>query len=837
MTLLLDIHYSTHIGEDLRVNIRRSDGSYMQHNMQTSDGHVWKISLNIEDTAEGHVDYFYSLHRMSSELRREWCVITHRLETVGNAETTYVCHDVWYDIPEDSYLYSSAFTECINHREHMMSPKADSNNVLRLKLRAPQLRKGERLFISGNCSLLGNWNTDDALPMYEHENNEWATTLDTASIMHRDVEFKFIIKDIDGNGDDNVLWETGNNRHIHIPDARDNEITVIELPRASFDIPGQKLAGTAVPVFSLRSEGSFGVGDFGDLKLMTDWVAATGQRILQVLPINDTTLDHSWQDSYPYSCISIFALHPMYCDLRQLPQINDTDLRTGFEHLREELNALPKVDYVRVNDAKNEYLHIIFEQEGKRIFGSKEFKEWFKEEEAWLVPYAQYCVLRERFHTPDYNDWADHNVWNEDDRAQLTNPRTKAYKEAAYYYFLQYVLAQQMKEAHRHARERNVILKGDIPIGVNRCGCDAWMEPRYFNLNGQAGAPPDFFSSDGQNWGFPTYNWDEMLKDNCAWWVRRFSNMAKYFDAYRIDHVLGFFRIWEIPVQYKFGLLGQFAPALGLTVEEIAGYGLTFSPDMLCEEGDDEREIAGNALFLRDHKKPGLYHPRISSYGSPRYERLSQQEKDSYNALYDDYFYHRNNHFWYTEAMKKLPRLVNATRMLVCAEDLGMVPDCVPWVMDELKILSLEIQSMPKESFVRFGRLSRNPYRSVCTISSHDTATLRMWWDEDHERTADYYRNSLHRDGEAPHPLPGWLAKDIIYRHLTCPSMLCILTLQDWLATDEQLRLADADEERINIPANPHHYWRYRMHINIEQLLAEKDFNNSLKEMIESANR
>ena len=294
MTLLLDIHYSTHIGEDLRVNIRRSDGSYMQHNMQTSDGHVWKISLNIEDTAEGHVDYFYSLHRMSSELRREWCVITHRLETVGNAETTYVCHDVWYDIPEDSYLYSSAFTECINHREHMMSPKADSNNVLRLKLRAPQLRKGERLFISGNCSLLGNWNTDDALPMYEHENNEWATTLDKASIMHRDVEFKFIIKDIDGNGDDNVLWETGNNRHIHIPDARDNEITVIELPRASFDIPGQKLAGTAVPVFSLRSEGSFGVGDFGDLKLMTDWVAATGQRILQVLPINDTTLDHSW---------------------------------------------------------------------------------------------------------------------------------------------------------------------------------------------------------------------------------------------------------------------------------------------------------------------------------------------------------------------------------------------------------------------------------------------------------------------------------------------------------------------------------------------------------------
>ena len=219
------------------------------------------------------------------------------------------------------------------------------------------------------------------------------------------------------------------------------------------------------------------------------------------------------------------------------------------------------------------------------------------------------------------------------------------------------------------------------------------------------------------------------------------------------------------------------------------------------------------------------------------YARLDEGEKYNFNRLYNDYFYRRNNRFWYHEAMKKLPRLTQATRMLVCAEDLGMVPDCVPWVMNELRILSLEIQSMPKEDKVRFGHLSRNPYRSVCTISTHDMPTLRQWWDEDEERTQDYFNTMLYRGGAAPHPLPGWLAKDIVSRHLTSPSMLCLLSLQDWLSIDEHLRLPDQNAERINIPANPRHYWRYRMHLTIEQLLAADDFNETIRTLITQSGR
>ena len=378
-----------------------------------------------------------------------------------------------------------------------------------------------------------------------------------------------------------------------------------------------------------------------------------------------------------------------------------------------------------------------------------------------------------------------------------------------------------MRAAHDYARKHRVVLKGDIPIGISRDGVEAWVEPKYFNLNGQAGAPPDPFSADGQNWGFPTYNWDEMLKDGCSWWVRRFRKMAQYFDAYRIDHVLGFFRIWEIPVPEKSGLEGQFAPALGLSREEIESYGIVGHED----------------LFLVDHKRKDRWHPRIAVQYQAPYEKLDEGEKYNFNRLYNDYFYRRNNQFWYQEAMKKLPRLTQATRMLCCAEDLGMVPDCVPWVMNELRILSLEIQTMPKDPNVRFGKLSHNPYRSVCTFSTHDMPTLRQWWDEDNEQTQAYYNGPLRRGGDAPHPLPGWLAKDILSRQLTSPSMLCLLSLQDWLSIDERLRLPDQNAERINIPANPRHYWRYRMHLTIEQLMKEDDFNETIKTLIIQSGR
>ncbi len=890
MIILFNIHYLATYADQLFVNVKMSDGHTEAFKMTRKQDGYWQYELRFDNGGMAMMDYYYSVQRMNTVLRTEWTTQAHRIDIGQTGLTQYTANDTWIDIPHDTYLYTSAYTQCINRREKRSVYRKACPSALRLKVRAPQLRGFERLVMTGSHPALGEWDLNRAIPCMEQAPNEWVCDIDAEYTAGEKLEYKFVaIKD--ENPYDTPMWETGENRNIAMPRMRRGEIIEYELPQAFFEIWNVRKAGTLIPVFSLRTEGSFGVGDFGDLKSMIDWTAYTKQRVLQVLPINDTTLTHTWTDSYPYSCISIFALHPQYADLRQLPPLADSKKAEEMELLRKELNALREIDYERVNNAKNEYLQLLYQQEGKSTLASADFRAWFEEEERWLVPYAMYCYLRDTTGTADFTQWKDNEQWNEENRQQLANPRTKAYRQVAYYYYVQYILATQMKAAHAYARQKHVILKGDIPIGVHRSGCDVWQEQRYFNLNGQAGAPPDDFSINGQNWGFPTYNWDEMLKDDCQWWVRRFTNMQKYFDAYRIDHVLGFFRIWEIPVHAVHGLLGQFQPALAMTPEEVEAYGLHFRRGRFTrpyinkeiledvfgteralqvrdtylepykdglylpkEEYDTQRKVEAkvrdinlrdglytllsNVLFITDHKTPELYHPRIAAQHSYIYKvLLSDSDRKNFDRLYDDYYYRRNTLHWYKEAMKKLPKLVEATRMLVCAEDLGMIPECVPTVMDELRILSLEVQSMSKEMGRRFGRPEYYPYRSVCTIDSHDMPTLRMWWDEDHNRAQELYSSVLNRRDDAPHPLPTWLARDIMLRNLQSASMLCVLSLQDWLAVSETLRLPDANAERINIPANPRHYWRYRMHLNIDDMMADRRFCDDIAEMITQSGR
>lgn len=907
MTIILNLSYNTVFGEGLVVNLIKGDNpdDVVRQKMNTVNGNEWSCYVNAPEGTET-VRYYYSVEKNGVPSRQEWQLQPHCIKVSATKSESFTAYDRWNDIPEDAYMYSSAITDCVAKREKVKSVKTTSTQAIIIKVKAPQLRATDRLAIIGGNKALGGWETTKALTMEEYAPNEWMAVIDAKKVKDNQLEFKFVA--LDERIDYTPLWETCNNRTIDLPELKPGETIVYELDTAFFPIFAWKAAGVVIPVFSLRSEGSFGVGDFGDLKMMVDWAAKTNQRVIQILPIYDTTITHTWTDSYPYNSISIYALHPQYADLRQLPELKDAKAKESMEALRKELNALPQIDYERVNNAKREYLRLLFEQEFTAISKKAQYKKFFEDNKEWLVPYAAFSHYRDIYGTATFSQWPDHHSLPADEREKMGTPGTKEYKSVAIWYYIQYILDTQLRDAHDYAQKNRVLLKGDIPIGISRDGVEAWVEPKYFNLNGQAGAPPDAFSTNGQNWGFPTYNWDAMLADGCSWWIRRFRKMAEFFDAYRIDHVLGFFRIWEIPSHAVHGLLGQFAPSLGMTREEIEGYGFRFDEDrytrpfitdwtldrvfhedaqvvkeIFLDRLDDERyqmkpeydtqrkieqwyknqnttlntpnstlsslhckledfrdglyALISDVLFLRDHKDANKFHPRIGVQLDFIYEQLWDNDKYNFNRLYNDYFYRRNNQFWYNEAMKKMPKLTQATRMLVCAEDLGMVPDCVPWVMNQLRILSLEIQSMPKDDKVRFGHLSQNPYRSVCTISTHDMSTLRQWWDEDYERTQDYYNSMLHRGGAAPHPLPGWLAKDIVSRHLTSPSMLCLLSLQDWLAIDEHLRLADADAERINIPANPRHYWRYRMHLTIEQLLAADDFNAMVKDLVSHSGR
>ena len=607
---------------------------------------------------------------------------------------------------------------------------------------------------------------DKKYPMSWTDGAVWTLTLDKVSVASLKDYGYVLMKD---GLIDRIEWTN----HSAKPAAGTKELVLRDswidcpipgcpFPRAhqaeKFDRAGFRGAGTAVPVFSLRSESDFGIGEFNDLKDLVDWAVKTGQCIIQILPINDTTRKGEWKDSYPYSPVSSFALHPIYIHLQDLG-IKET---AAFKKEQQELNALPEIDYPRVYKSKMALVRKAFTTRGQKDLESAACRKFIKENAYWLDEYAEFCAKRDG-NEPEYHKW------------------------------IQFHLDKQLSAQVKYARSKGISLKGDLPIGVSQDSADAYYHPELFNLDSSAGAPPDYFSQDGQNWGFPTYNWDEMAKDDYAWWKSRLRKMSQYFDAFRIDHILGFFRIWEIPAEQKSGLMGHFNPALPYSADEI--YFMR-----LPREG----------LFHEDPRHPGFWQPLIK----PDTSRLEWWQKDRFDALYTDFFYHRHDDFWRRNAERKLPELLSASGMLACGEDLGMVPDCVPGVMDHWKILSLEMTQMDKGHGW--------PTLSVCATSSHDMSTLRM-------QNAEAGKGDM-----AP-----WEVKRILWNHLSSRSMLAIFPLQDWVAIDENLRRKDFMEERVNQPADPLHHWRYRFHLPISELTSEKasELNVQIEGLLKDSGR
>jgi 4-alpha-glucanotransferase len=892
MKLTFRIEYRTAWGESLGVIPDQVACDPIE--LHTADGVHWEGSTVMPDTTAGlPFAYRYGVYRDGQCIRRESGNTAHSFCPGTKQGGHYLLHDVWKDLPRASYLYSSAFSGQFTapQAKQVASPAEEG---LTIRALCPCLHHAHQVLgLVGKGDALGKWDGHKPVVMHEVQPNVWEVTLDARALEYP-VEFKFVA--VNEQRLQVEEWEGGDNRSIVLPMLRYGETWVMPETEVTFGKTDHKLAGTAIPVFALRSEKSFGVGDFGDLTQMIDWCVLTHQQALQILPINDTTITGTWTDSYPYNSISIYAFHPMYVDLRQLGELHDAKKAAQYEAERQRLNALPQIDYEAVNHAKRAYLKDMYRQEGNHVLSTKQFKAFFADNEHWLLPYAAFSYLRDQYGTPDFSQWPEeYSTYDANRIAALCQEGSAQYDEIAFHYYVQYNLHVQLLAASAHARQKGIIFKGDIPIGISRNSVEAWIEPYYFHMNGQAGAPPDAFSVNGQNWGFPTYDWDVMEQDGYQWWRRRFRKMAEYFTAYRIDHILGFFRIWEIPAHSVHGLLGQFSPALPMSPEEIGSFGLYFQKDFMTRpfindellarsfgaraqyvkdtylrhthddiyemrpEYDTQRKVEAafkgktaeedinlreglyalisNVLFVADRKNPSMYHPRIAVQNDYIYERLSWGEKEAFNRLYNHYFYQRHNQFWYHEAMKKLPILTQSTPMLVCGEDLGMVPDCVPWVMDELQILSLEIQRMPKNPEHEFGHVWEYPHRSVCTISTHDMSTLRGWWEEDPALTDRFFHSVLGHWEATPAKAPGWVCEEVVRRHLESPSMLCILSFQDWLGIDEALRYPEASFERINVPANPRHYWRYRMHLTLEELMSQHAFNTKLRTLIDETAR
>ena len=853
--------------------------------LSTVDGHNWSAEITVRKTKA--IEYYYFVREGGATVRREWGKF--RLLKTGDKKT-FSIKDHWKDKPTHQYLYSSVFIESVFAHKRNDSTSAYKNGNILLNVLCPYVEKNMQLVISGESEGLGNWDLTKALPLTYVGNGEWEIVLDADKI-HPPTDYKFVI--VDASTKKAIRWEDGDNRLLNFPNFQEEEEE--EVMHIEMAIPFRyahyvwKGCGVAIPVFSLRSDESYGIGDFNDLKKMIDWAATTEQHIVQLLPINDTTTTKTWRDSYPYSAISVFALHPIYLGLKDFP-LNDSQKQTAYLLEAKKLNELKSVDYEKALHLKLKYCRDLFDQEAENVLASSAYRTFYKENESWLFPYCCYCYLRDKNNTTHFEDWGEFAHYNKAPLKRMLKKDKTAKQETDFYGFMQYLLHCQLSEVKEYAHKKGVALKGDIPIGVNRHSVDVWTNSELFNLDTQMGAPPDAFSVFGQNWGFPTYNWHAMEKENYAWWKRRFQKMAYYFDAYRIDHILGFFRIWEIPIDAAQGLLGQFSPALPYTPEEIVAAGIPFDEERMAKPFIHENflpvlfgtytkeviqlyldsvgkeryqlkpfcstqvkiknlfkdktdvknnrirkglmELCTEVLFVKDRMEQNKFHPRIAAQFTYSYRYLDDSVKQAFNRLYDDFFYNRHNEFWREQAMKKLPPLISATSMMACGEDLGMVPQCVPTVMQELQILSLEIQRMPKTPFVLFADLNHLPYLSVCTTSTHDMSPIRAWWEENKELTQYYYNHVLGHEGDAPDECTPQLSREILELHLQSSSLWVIIPWQDWMAIDGNLRYPNPLAERINIPANPNHYWRYRMHISLDNLLKEEHLNTEIKEMV-----
>ena len=808
MNTNIQLQYHTHWGESIQLRI-----GHRIIPMEYSYSGLWQIVLSGRDIHDGDI-FTFEVVRESQVVEREWR--PHRFKA-PKAQKNIIVRSRWQSRPENSAFYSSAFSDVIFRRPDGASfrqPRDEGPDLGNVCIRIPaaEVRPGESVGIVGSGKELGNWKkvhlmTDAHAPW-------WFITLDITAPM----EFKFVIADTKTK--EIHLWEEGPNHFFaEVPPAGTQLIIADLTPK--FPTEPWRGAGIAVPVFSLRTEDSFGVGEFNDIKKLVDWAVTAHQNVIQLLPINDTTMLHAWQDSYPYNAVSSFALHPMFIHLPAAGVRQDA----AYKKKKAELEALPAVDYEAVNEAKLTLLRKLYKSaKGQAMAASAEYKAFMDANEEWLGPYAMFSVLRDQHGTPDFSTWGE---WSSFSHKKLQAFVQANAAEVNFYCFLQYLLDKQLHEAVAYAHLHGVALKGDLPIGVSRVSVDAWQHPHLFHLDSQAGAPPDAFAEDGQNWGFPTYNWEEMAGDGYAWWKARMGKMAQYFDAFRIDHILGFFRIWEIPSQYKSGLMGHFNPALPYSGDELRGMG--FNPG----DGDGT-----DCLFVEDPRKKDFWHPRISGNKTGRYAQLPDWLKHRYDSLSEDFFWRRHNDFWKESALRKLPALLRSTGMLSCGEDLGMIPACVPSVMESLNILSLEIQRMPKDPRDSFGYPANYPYWCVCATGTHDTSPLRAWWEEDRALTQRYYNQVLGCEGDAPYFCEPWVADLVIAQHMKSPAMLAILPLQDWLATDGAVRYAgNPADERINIPAIPRHYWRYRMHCTLESLIDNDALNAHIRTLVDAAGR
>ncbi|KAK8866977.1 4-alpha-glucanotransferase dpe2 [Tritrichomonas musculus] len=818
----------------------------------------------------------------------------------------------WYDSQLDIFK-RAPFIKAFNRRlSHVRAPTLDlSRNepgmvLVKFQMSCANVKPGQKVRVVGSCPELGGWDHRKGIVMADGDFPMWNAV---KLIDHNSFPFAYKYVIVDGT---NVYWESTEN---HYTSGISHQGADVDFPSSLqindwLCLPNRELfkgLGVYTPLFSYRTKNSCGIGQYPDIKNMVDVCNKCGASLIQLLPINDTSDDGSWADSYPYRQTSCFALHPIYIDLLQVLPKTPEDIENEVKQKREELEKLPTVDYPEVWKFKMDILNRLF----KHATFDDKFDDFVERNGKWLKPYALYCYFRSLYNTSDFHTWPEHSTITQEEVGQLS---IKHYEDIKFTYWLQYICDVQFKSSRDYALNNGVVLKGDLPIGVFLNSVECWAFPKNFRMEYCAGAPPDPFSSDGQNWGFPTYDWDYMEQDNFSWWRLRLHRMAELYQVLRVDHVLGFFRIWEIPRDTCVrGMLGHYFPANPLSVDELRSWGLPdidryvkpyvrfhilqekfggeaqqvadkyfnkrnvdsnddfydFKPEYddevkveasLKELPEEKRnhyraclfQLLANVLLVEDPEKKGFYQVRTEvkidhveetkngpiEFKSTSWLELNDYQRSQFEKLYIEFAYYRQTANWVEKAKPKLDMLKNLTDMLICAEDLGQLTEGILNCLKQHGFLSLRVQRMSKDPKDDFDHIDSFQYLSVCCPSTHDSSSLRGWWEENRPMTENYWRNVLWRHDQCPEHLTPEISEMILRKHLWSNSMWAIFLLQDLTGIVPHLaKLQTPEEERINIPADPHHKWRYRFPYTLEELEDDDEFNITLYELAKDSHR
>eukprot|EP01156_Anaeramoeba_ignava_P014473 Anaeramoba_ignava/a609284_25.p1 GENE.a609284_25~~a609284_25.p1 ORF type:complete len:1053 (+),score=371.42 a609284_25:19-3177(+) len=767
--------------------------------------------------------------------------------------------------------------------------------------------------LTGSSKKLGNWDPYLSIPVSNKEFPIWKTVV----WMEKEdfpFEYKYIVcprqENISYISEEKFDHEFGGNRKAKLTeknlDLKSNfksNIQAIFLDggnlRSSQNQIKPRIAGISIPVFSIRSKNGLGVGEFNDIELLADWASRAHFRFIQILPINDTRITGTWDDSYPYSALSSIALHPIYINLDSL-DLSD-EIRTEIENVKKEMNQMvrdpktnrnifkyPELDYPEVIKTKMDFLRKIFLINKEKIKESKEIAKFIRENSTWLPAYSVLCALADKNGISDFNLWDKFRQVTQEEINFLMTTKSDIFDGVMFYVWIQFELDKQLSTAVKTANRLGIVLMGDLPIGVDLRSADVWTQPSLFNLDCNAGAPPDYFSKKGQNWFFPTYNWMEMERSNYKYWINRLACLEKYFQALRVDHIIGWFRIWEIPNYYKQGLMGHFNPSIPIYRQELIDLGIQ-NFQRLCQpylsfhvlehylEKDQlekihdflEKDQFGNFQFKPDFDTQSKIYEKVedqkmkevlfalisevcllgnpvSDVFYPRYDlqkTLSFQDLD-FNIqkvllkLSNEYFYSKQESLWKQTARKRLPLLTQKTKMLIIAEDLGFKPQCLDPILKEMQIPGMKIERMSSNtSESPFDNPKKFDYMSMTSTSTHDSENIREWWEITDNRKY-YWNKILHNFGDPPKIADIQVCTQIIKQNLESDSMICIIPIQDWFSINPDLRIENPKDERINYPPDRNHHWKYQIQIPVEDLINEyPSFTNKISRMIDSSDR